>query len=186
MHSIPPLVTISSARSGRTPCCCSWRSTMYARTLGMPSGAVYWSATAGSSRISRATISAISAVGNVWGFGNPPASERTPGGAPARIAASSLSVDAELKPALLSVVEPRDVLGVVRQVVQRPPIAHRREQRALGAGDRPPAPRGRVAPVGPPDPQPAVVPEPDVAGLDVDAAAAHLLVERSARDGGAG
>ena len=36
MHSIPPLVTISSACSGRRPCSCSWRSIRYSRTLGDP------------------------------------------------------------------------------------------------------------------------------------------------------
>src|ERR1044071_2774029 len=177
MHSIPPLVTISSAASGRRPCCCSWRSTMYSRTLGMPSGAVYWSATSGSSRISRATISAISPVGNVSGLGKPPASDSTPGGAPARIVASSLSVDAELKRAPLSGAEPRRVLGVARQVVHGPALGHRREHRALGAGDRLAALQRGLDPLRRRDDQTVVVAEHDVAGLDVDAPAAHGLAE---------
>ena len=72
MHSIPPLVTISSARSGRRPCSCSWRSIRYSRTLAIPSHGVYCSATAASSRTSRAAISSTSSVGNVAGLGKPP------------------------------------------------------------------------------------------------------------------
>src|SRR3954469_3989475 len=107
---------------------------MYWRTLGIPSGAVYWSAMPGSSRIRRATISAMSSVGNVSGLGNPPASESTPGGGPARIVASSFAlVDTELERALLAGVEPRDVLRVVGEVVHRAAFAHGGEHGALGA-----------------------------------------------------
>ena len=86
---MPPLVTISSARSGRRPCSCSWRSIRYSRTLGIPSHGVYCSATAASSRSSRAAISSSSSVGNVAGLGKPPVIDSTPGGLPARIVVSS-------------------------------------------------------------------------------------------------
>ena len=89
MHSMPPLVTVSSPGAGRRPCRCSWRSSRYSRTLGMPSLGAYWSAIAGSSRSSRATISSRSAVGNVSGLGKPPDIESAPGGGPARIVCSS-------------------------------------------------------------------------------------------------
>jgi hypothetical protein len=41
MHSIPPLVTVSSSHAGSRPCNAATRSTMYSRTLGMPSEGVY-------------------------------------------------------------------------------------------------------------------------------------------------
>ena len=72
MHSIPPLVTVSSPHSGRRPCPVATRSIRYSRTLGMPSLAVYWSAIPGSSRTSRAAISTSSSVANVAGLGKPP------------------------------------------------------------------------------------------------------------------
>ena len=89
MHSIPPLVTISSSSSGRRPWSRSWRSTRYSRRLGMPSHGAYWSATPASSRTSCATISSSSSDGKVAGLGKPPASESTPSGLPARIVVSS-------------------------------------------------------------------------------------------------
>src|SRR3954447_22234976 len=160
---------------------------MYSRTLGIPSGAVYCSAMLGSSRIRRATISAISSVGNVPGLGNPPASERTPGGGPARIAASSLPlVDTELERALLAGVEPGDVLRVVGEVVHRAAFAHGGEHGALGAGDRLAAFERGGDPVGRRDDQPVVVAEDDVAGVDVHAAEADPLAQRGARRRGAG
>src|SRR5215207_4433882 len=146
MHSMPPLVTISSPAAGRRPCNASWRSDRYSRTLGMPSLGAYWSATPGSSRSSRATISSRSAVGNVAGLGKPPDIESAPGGGPARIVASSAeprfrarwaNSNIEAKRALLPLVEGRDVPGPVRELVQRP-LARARvpEDRALGARDR--------------------------------------------------
>src|SRR5829696_8636160 len=151
MHSIPPLVTIRSAGSGRRPCSCSWRSIRYSRTLAIPAHGVYCSATAASSRTSRAAISSSSSVGKVAGFGKPPVMESTPGGLPARIAASSSpprrrvrranacvksGIDAEGKPALLAAGEGGDVLVVVGEVVERLVVGLRGEDRTLGAPDR--------------------------------------------------
>src|SRR3954454_14778257 len=160
---------------------------MYWRTLGIPSGAVYWSAMPGPSRIRRATISAISSVGNVSGLGNPPASERTPGGGPARIAPSSFAlIDTELQRTLLARVEPGDVLRVVGEVVHWAAFAHGGEHGALGAGDRLAAFERGGDPVGRRDDQPVVVAEDDVAGVDVNAAEADPLAQRDPRQGGAG
>ena len=90
MHSIPPLVTVSSSHAGSRALQRGHDAMIrYSRTLGMPLLAVYWSASAGSSRTSRATISATSSVGNVAALGNPPAMGSTPGGGPARMIASS-------------------------------------------------------------------------------------------------
>src|SRR4051794_37925765 len=146
MHSMPPLVTVSSSHAGRRPCSRSWRSIRYSRTLGMPSLGAYWSAIPGSSRSSRATISSRSAVGNVAGLGKPPDIESAPGGGPARIVASSAAPrsrarransNVEAKRALLPAVEALDVLRPVGEFVQRAPARARVAQdRALGAGDR--------------------------------------------------
>ena len=158
----------------------------------MPSLGAYWSATPGSSRSSFATISFSTSVGNVVGLGNPPATDRTPGGEPARIVASSVSpwlsarcenarvqslvstVDIDLEPqaALLSAVQRRDVLGPVGEVVQRNVLMpHRLEHRTLGAADvLRPLERGAEA-LGGRDRDPVVVGEDDVAGVHVDAAA---------------
>src|SRR5918911_4354892 len=149
MHSIPPLVTISSASSGRRPCSCSWRSIRYSRTLASPAQGVYCSATAASSRMSRAAISSSSPAGNVAGFGKPPVIDSTPGGLPASIAVSSSpprrrlrranaksAIDPERQRAVLAAVERRDVLGVVRQVVQRLAAGLRRQDGALAARDQ--------------------------------------------------
>src|SRR3954451_23489388 len=150
MHSIPPLVTISSSRCGRGPCLCSWRSHRYSRTLGRPSHGVYCSATAGSSRTRRETISSSTPVGNVFGLGKPPVIDRTPGGLPARIAVSSappracarransicIGTHPELQSAGFVAVQRRDLLGPVGEGGQRPALAHRGEHRAFGAPDR--------------------------------------------------
>src|SRR5215210_6290577 len=150
MHSIPPLVTISSAGSGRRPWSCSWRSARYSRTLAIPAHGVYCSATAASSRTRRAAISSSSSVGNVAGFGKPPVIDSTPGGLPARIAVSSspprrrvrranacakLDIDPERQRAALAAVERGDVFMVVRQAVQRLTASLRRKDRALAAPD---------------------------------------------------
>src|SRR4051812_17529080 len=182
MHSMPPLVTISSARCGRRPCSCSWRSSRYSRTLASPSHGVYWSATAASSRTSRAASSSISSVGNVASFGKPPVIERTPGGLPARILASSSpprnrvrranansAIDLEGQRALLAAVERGDVLGVVREAVQRLAARLGGEDRALGAPDRLRGLERRLDALGRRDQQPVVVAEHDVAGGDLDA-----------------
>src|SRR3954447_16925126 len=146
MHSMPPLVTVSSSDPGRRPCSRSCRSMRNSRTLGMPSLGAYWSAIPGSSRSRRATISSRSAVGNVSGFGKPPDIESAPGGGPARIVASSAAPrfcarransNVEAKAGLLPAVERRDVRLPVGQVVQRA-LARARvtEEPALGAPDR--------------------------------------------------
>src|SRR5215210_8547155 len=151
MHSIPPLVTISSAGSGRRPWSCSWRSARYSRTLAIPAHGVYCSATAASSRTSRAAISSSSSVGNGAGLGKPPVMDSTPGGLPARIVVSSSpprrrvrranacaksAIDPKRQRAGLAAVERRDVLVVVRQAVQRLAASLRREDRALAARDQ--------------------------------------------------
>src|SRR4051795_8409518 len=188
MHSMPPLVTVSSAGSGRRRWRCSWRSIRYSRTLGMPSLGAYWSATPGSSRSNRATISSRSAVGNVSGFGKPPDIESAPGGGPARIVASSAAPrfcarransNVEAKAALLPAVERRDVRLPVGQLVQRALAGARVAQdRTLGAPDRLTGLERRLDPRGRPDDQPVVVAEHDVAGRDVEPAEAHRRVQR--------
>src|SRR5215212_10632489 len=150
-HSIPPLVTISSATSGRRPWSAAWRSIRYSRTLASPAHGVYCSATAASSRTSRAQIASTSSVGNVAGLGKPPVIESTPGGLPARIVVSSSpprrrvrrakaaeksGIDPERQRARLAAVERGDVIGVVGQVVQRGAARLGGEDRALGAADR--------------------------------------------------
>ena len=201
---MPPLVTISSAAPGRRPCSCSWRSSRYSRTLGDAldrrvlerDGRARRAAPARRSRRARRS-------GNVSGFGKPPVSDSTPGGAPARIAVSSspprarcgARTGASSQRASTSTVKAsalsrpassaRHVLGVVRLVVQR--LAARRSPR----GSR--ARRGRSPPPSPARPRSArrgdhdavVVAEDDVAGRDVDAAAAHRRAQRRAGDGGA-
>ena len=102
MHSMPPLVTVSSSHSGRRPCVATTRSIRYSRTLGMPSLAVYWSAMPGSSRTSRAAMSSSSSVANVAGFGKPPVIPSAPGGGPARIKASSPSAGRRARRASIS------------------------------------------------------------------------------------
>src|SRR4051794_27290527 len=151
MHSMPPLVTISSSRAGRRPWSCSWRSTRYSRTLAIPALGVYWSATAASSRTSRAAISSSSSVGNVRALGKPPVIDSTPGGLPARIAVSSSpplrrarlenllrasGIHSERQHALLATVQCRDVLGVVGEVAQRLAARLRGEDRPLAARDQ--------------------------------------------------
>src|SRR5215218_10175793 len=203
MHSIPPLVTISSPASGRRPCPASWRSARWSRTLARPSTGVYWSATAGSSRSSRAAISPRTSVAKVAGFGKPPVSASTPGGVPARIAASSspprtlarwanrwvqsarVDIDREGERAVAAGVERRHVLGVVGLVVQGLAAADGGEDGALLGGDQLgrlerglDLRRGR-------DDDAVVVGEDDVPRGDVDAPAAHGRPQRRARDGGA-
>src|ERR671917_805791 len=150
MHSIPPLVTMSPAASGRRPCSCSWRSIRYSRTLGSPAHGVYCSATAASSRTSRTAISSSSSVGKVAGLGKPPVIDSTPGGLPARIVVSSSpprrrerrakacaksAIDPERQRAGLAAVERGHVLVVVRQVVQGLAARLRREDCAFAASD---------------------------------------------------
>src|SRR3954470_13211360 len=193
MHSIPPLVTVSSSGAGRRPWRCSWRSSRYSRTLGMPSLGAYCSAIPGSSRSSRATIWSRSAVGNVSGFGKPPDIESAPGGGPARIVASSAAPrsrarransNVEAKCALLSTVEALGVLRPVRQLVQRAAA------RARLLEDRAPRARapllglpGRRDPVRRRDHQAVVVAEDDVAGPHADPREAHRHAEPGARNG---
>src|SRR4051794_26211228 len=192
MHSMPPLVMISSSRSGRLPCRRSWRSTRNSRTLGMPSLGAYWSAIPGSSRSSRATISSRSAVGNVAGFGKPPDIERAPGGGPARIVASSAAprfcarwANSNIEPqrALLAAVERGDVRLPVGQLVQRA-LARARvaEDRALGAADRLAGLERSLDLRGGGDDEPVVVAEHDVARRAVEPAEAHRRVDRRPRD----
>ena len=89
MHSMPPLVTISSSSAGARPCVEATRERRYSRTLGSPSLGPYCSATPGSSASTRAAISDRTSVWKVVTFGNPPVIPSTPGGGPARIVASS-------------------------------------------------------------------------------------------------
>src|SRR5215218_1331128 len=196
MHSIPPLVTVSSSGAGRRPWRCSWRSIRYSRTLGMPSLGAYWSATPGSSRSSRATISSRSAVGNVSGFGKPPDIESAPGGGPARIVASSAAPrlrarwansNVEAKAALLPAVEALGVLRPVRQLVQRA-LARARvlEDRALRTPDRLAGVERRPDAVRRRDDEAVVVAEHDVAGLHAHAGEPHRHVEPRAGHGRAG
>src|SRR5215207_6239153 len=173
MHSIPPLVTISSAGSGRRP----WRSIRYSRTLSMPAHGAYCSATAASSRTSRAAISPSSSVGNVAGLGKPPVMESTPGGLPARIAVSSSpprrrvrrakaksAIDPERQRAGRAAVERRDVLGVVRQAVQWLAACLRRQDGALAARDQLRGIKRGGDPLRRTEQDPVVVAEHDVAG----------------------
>src|SRR5829696_10231676 len=152
MHSIPPLVTISSPAAGRRPCA-AWRSARYSRTLAIPFTGVYCSARPGSSRSTRAAMSPSTSVANVAGLGKPPVSARTPSGTPARIAASSspprsparwenrwlqsarVDIDREGERAVAPGVECGDVLRVVGALVQRVAAGHRGEQGALLGGD---------------------------------------------------
>src|ERR671923_899237 len=200
---MPPLVTISSAGSGRRPWSCSWRSSRYSRTLGRPSHGVYWSAVPGSSRTRRTAISSSTSVGNVSGFGNPPVIERTPGGVPARIAVSSASprfsarraktpdqspdidINLEHEPTVVPLVETFDVLGVVREPEQTLPAMDRLEDGPLAAGNA----LGRVDRRGDAlrrrDHHTVVVTEDEVTRRHVDAAAADTRAERHPRDAGA-
>src|SRR5919197_4644024 len=182
MHSIPPLVTMSSSRSGRRPWSCSWRSMRYSRTLGIPVDGAYCSATAASSRTSRAAISSTSSVGKVAGLGKPPVIDSTPGGLPARIVASSSpprrrvrransGIDPEGQRAGLAAIERRDVLVVVGQGVQRLVARLRSEDRALVAGDALRGLEGGADVFGARDEQAVVVAEHDVSGRHRDAAA---------------
>src|SRR5829696_1594987 len=196
MHSIPPLVTIRSAGSGRRPCSCSWRSIRYSRTLAIPAHGVYCSATAASSRTSRAAISSTSSVGNVAGFGKPPVIESTPGGLPARIALTSApprsrvrranacaksGIDGERQRARLAAVERGDVLGVVREVVERGAARLGGEDGALAAGDLLRAVERGRDPLRAGDEQPVVVPEDELARCDVDPAERDGPAVRGAR-----
>src|SRR4051812_32762329 len=195
MHSIPPLVTVSSSHAGRRPCSRSWRSIRYSRTLAMPSLGAYWSAMPGSSRSSRATISSRSAVGNVSGLGKPPDIESAPGGGPARIVASSAAPrsrarransNVEAKGALLAVVEALGVLRPVGQLVQgAPPGARVAEDRGLAPGDRLAGLECGLDPLGRRDHEAVVVAEHDVSGPDPDAGEAHGHIEPRAGDRGA-
>src|SRR5829696_6084530 len=204
MHSIPPLVTISSPASGRRPCPASWRSARWSRTLASPSTGVYWSATPGSSLTSRAAISPSTSVANVAGLGKPPVNGSTPGGVPARIAASSsppralarranrwvqsarVDIDREGERAVAAGVERRHVLGVVGLVVQGLAAADGGEDGALlGADQLGGLERGLDLARGRDD-DAVVVGEDDVARGHVDAAAAHGRSQRRARGRAAG
>ena len=73
MHSIPPLVTISSSRAGRRALQARHPRSRGSRARdGRPSLGPYCSATPGSSAITRAAISPSTSVWNVAMFGNPP------------------------------------------------------------------------------------------------------------------
>ena len=151
MHSIPPLVTISSSTAGRRPCSCSWRSRRYSRTLGMPrarrvlqrdarrrrAAAARRSRRARPSGTSPRSGSRRSSRARPAGCrrGSRSARRRRAGASGARTRPKS-GIDPERQRARLAAVERRDVLGVVRQVVQRLAARLRGEDRALAARDR--------------------------------------------------
>ena len=90
MHSIPPLVTISSSNAGRTPWVCSWRSIRYSRRLGMPSQGAYWSATPALVAHELAPRSRRAARTGTWpGSGSRRPARARPRALPARIVVSS-------------------------------------------------------------------------------------------------
>ena len=146
MHSMPPLVTISSSQLGPRPWSCSWRSRRYSRTLAIPSLGAYCSATAASSRTSRAAISSSSSVGNVAGLGKPPVIGSTPGGLPGEDR-GQLVAAAQTRPARERVREVSHPRGRPARWARRgrAPRHARRGWSGRAAPRRAPAPRGSPA-----------------------------------------